>query len=351
MKKLIAMLACLTLVLTMFAGLTVSAATDYGTPTFKLVPRTEADGSLAVIDGCYVVDVVYEGFKNFSPYNGSSRKPSATGIMGLEIYWSNDNETAYTYDGADTGVGVGGTVEVATISATKAADIVTATEGTICSAYYIIKDENAVANLKIDSVVINLRSYVDGAAVEEGKVDLATADAVFKGCTLGKTTPPATESAYNVTYAGDKVVWGDKPATTVSSTDASKTVTFTVKPAFGYVITAVTGVAAVIPEGGEMTATLTADTEINVTVAEKADAAITYDYVTYDENYGWIAFGKVPAGTATYGIELNGTKYAGANAANGAFGVGFKGLAAGSYTAKAYAGETLAATAATITVE
>lgn len=152
---------------------------------------------------------------------------------------------------------------------------------------------------------------------------------------------------YAVTYATeDKFIW--EANATTKTTDGK--VTFTVKPAFGYVIESVTGVDSVIPAGGEMTATLTEDTEIKVTVAEKTDAAITYEYVTYDENYGWIAFGKVPAGTAKYGIDLDGTKYEGANAANGAFGVGFKGLAAGSYTATAYAGETLAATAATITV-
>ena len=332
MKKLIAMLACLTLALTMFAGLTVSAA-DYGTPTFKLVPQTEADGSLAVVDGCYVVDVVYEGFENFAALSGSSRKPSATGIMGAEVYWSNDNDTAYVYDGADNGVGKGGlSTEVAVISASDVATIVTGTSGVICSAYYVIEDENAVANLKIDSVVVNVRKYVDGAAVSAEAVDLATADVNLVGCTLAKAAPAPAE--FDVTYAAnDLVVWGNKPATTTD-----KVVKFEATPAFGYMITAVNGEAVANTAGGEYEVTLTEATEIAVTVAAIDTKVIATKYVDAENGKTYI-FGKANFAATDCGVALtkggvavpayvNGAykadgKYAATANANGAFGVAF----------------------------
>lgn len=348
MKKFIAMLACLTMVLTMFAGLTVSAA-DYGTPTVTLTYTGDNSKGYAQIS------VKYSGFENFvafdQDYYDSEGYSIVTGIAAMSANFTADNGAKYQ----------GGAKKLCTVS-TAASGVqscntfaqgfdsyITESTGEMAVIRYEITDKTKDTTITLTDAEFTVTAIVDDEIVDSKTYKFA--DVTVVPCVIPGETP-ATESAYNVTYAGDKVVWGDKPATTVSSTDASKTVTFTVKPAFGYVITAVTGVATAIPEGGEMTATIDADnTEIVVTVAEKTDAAITYEYVTYDENYGWIAFGKVPAGTATYGIDLDGTKYEGANAADGAFGVGFKGLAAGSYTAKAYAGETLAATSATIVVE
>ncbi len=140
---------------------------------------------------------------------------------------------------------------------------------------------------------------------------------------------------YAVTYATeDKFIWEANAAT---ETTEGK-VAFTVKPAFGYVITAVTGVDTVLPEGGEMTATLTEDTEIVVTVAEKDEKAITYDKYYVDGNTVYV-FGKVPAATAAYGINIADVDYAGANAVDGAFGIALTGLEAGSYNAYAYGDE------------
>lgn len=346
MKKLIAMLACLTLVITMFAGLTVSAA-DYGTPTFKLVPQTEADGSLAVVDGCYVVDVVYEGFENFAVLSGSSRKPSATGIMGLEIYWSNDNDAAYVYDGSDEGLGVaGGSTEVATISATKVADIVTATEGVICSAYYVIEDEEAVANLTIDSVVVNVRKYVENVADETGKVDFATADVNLVGCTLGKTAPAPVDPV--VTYEGEEnLVWGAQGAY------AEGKATFSVKPVMGYTV-AVTAngeaVAIDAAKGGEVTIDVTEDTKVVATATAITDAAYTYNEKYVDESGVVYVFGKATAAPFGFYLEKDGAAlknkaleiYDGkfeANGTAGAFGMGFAFTGeghTGAYTATVY---------------
>lgn len=354
MKKLIAMLACLTLVLTMFAGFSVSA-TGKATMRAEFVQYVVNGGNVyAQVKVYYEVPDTMVTFTSDEDFITGDVLWTGTGIAASQFGLKSSNSgfaplaAAKSTSPLTTSAALADKSGLVFSAGLVHSNCVPTASGLLGQVTFTVDPSTYATGTTISfsgDEFLSVRS-VNANVASVNEYRLANSTIIATGCEIPAYQAGSTE--YAVTYATeDKFIWEANAAT---ETTEGK-VKFTVKPAFGYVITAVTGVDTVLPEGGEMTATLTADTEIDVTVAEKADAAITYNYVTYDENYGWIAFGKVPAGTATYGIDLDGTKYAGANAANGAFGVGFKGLAAGSYTAKAYAGDTLAATAATITVE
>lgn len=155
--------------------------------------------------------------------------------------------------------------------------------------------------------------------------------------------------------------------TKTAETDTSVSYTVTVKAPIGKVAALeINGVSTPLADGS-YSATATENTTINVVYTDATETVITYTEVYKDGDVS-VVFGKAPADATDYGFILDGAwktfntevgtdikaadggKFAAKNAVNGVFAVqfDFNGKAEGSYSAKAYAGETEAANSVVI---
>ena len=355
MKKLIAMLACLTLVLTMFAGLTVSAAGE-ATMRAEFVKYLENAGAVYA-----QVKVYYEVPDTMVAF--SSEEDFITG----DVLWTGTGIAASQFGLVSSDAGFVPYAAAKSTSPLTASSALASKNGMVFSAGLVHSNCVATGSGLLGQVTFKVdpASYTNGteitfsgdeflsvrkvvansASVTEYR--LANNTIVATGCTLPAYQSGSSE--YEVTYAAeDKFVW---EANSVTETVDGK-VKFTVKPAFGYKITAVTGVDSVIAEGGEMEATLTENTEINVTVANVDTAVVAEAFVDGSNAY---VFGKANAAATAYGVavEINGEavndpynnvadgKYAfDKTAVDGAFGVAFNvtgKVFKGNWSVKAYA--------------
>lgn len=345
MKKLIAMLACLTMVLTMFAGLTVSAA-DYGTPTVSLTYTGDNSKGYAQIS------VKYSGFENFvefdQDYYDNEGYSIVTGIAAMSANFTADNGAKYQ----------GGAKKLCTVS-TAASGVqscntfaagfdgyITATEGEMAVIRYEITDKTKDTTITLTDAEFTVTAVVDDEIVDQKVYKLA--DVTVVPCVI---PGESVETDYTVTVNADsKAIVGTYADKTTG------TVEFTATPAFGYKlnVTADKGNVTFDPAGGTVKVeNIDANVTITVAVENVDTAVVATKYVDGSKAY---IFGKANFAASAYGVavEINGAvvndpangvadgKYAATANANGAFGVAFDvtgKVFKGDWSVKAYADE------------
>ena len=365
MKKLIAMLACLTLVVTMFAGLTVCAAEKATmTATFKDYV-TSGENVIARVEVFYSVPDTMVPFTSYEDEIMMETYWSGTGVAASQ-FGLKSSDAGFTYFNAaksssplTTSTALANKSGLLFSAGTTHANCVATGEGLLGVVMFKVDPASYANSTEITfsgDEFISVRKVVNNtASVTEYRLATSTIEAT--GCTIPAYETPASD--YDVAYAeNSKVIFNTAPTTT---TDGD--VTFNVTPAMGYKISNVTATSGTVDTsysaaGGDITVNdVAANTTITVSVAEADDTIVTYATALKEGNVVYV-FGKVPASSAagTYGMfvkkdgaalavpSLNITdgKFAATNpASEGAFGIQLTisgDYYKGAYTAATYLG-------------